>query len=129
LRTLVSRARRVERALRRQRVAAVEAVRHFLGFADDSDARVVKNCVLAQISYGWRVAAEDDCRRVWLPTRGSASQACWGVCVERTALAQTIVGALPLRVIAARCGCCPDGGGQQTRSRGGADGPSRDDEP
>lgn len=40
LRTLVSRARREGRALQRQRVAAVEAVRHFLGFADDSDARV-----------------------------------------------------------------------------------------
>jgi hypothetical protein len=38
----------------------VEAVRHFLGFADDSDARVVKNCVLAQISYRRRAAAEDD---------------------------------------------------------------------
>jgi hypothetical protein len=37
----------------------VQAVRHFLGFADDSDARVVKNCVLAQISYGRRVAAEE----------------------------------------------------------------------
>ena len=40
MRTPVSRARRVGRAVLRQGVAAVEAVRHFLGFADDSDARV-----------------------------------------------------------------------------------------
>lgn len=51
----------------------MDAVRHFLGFADDSDARVGKDCVLAQISYGWRVAAEDDCRRVRLPTTCSTS--------------------------------------------------------
>jgi hypothetical protein len=60
----------------------VDAVRHFLGFADDSDARVVENCVLAQISYGWRVAAEDDCRRLRLPDGARLRQACWGVCVE-----------------------------------------------
>jgi hypothetical protein len=129
LRTLVSRARRVGRALQRQRVAAVEAVRHFLGFAEDSDARVVKNCVLAQIGYGRRAAAEDDCRRVRLPTGARLCQAWLWRARGRAALAQIIVGALPLRVIAAGCGCCPDEAGQQTRSRGGVDGPSCDDEP
>jgi hypothetical protein len=68
----------------------VEAVRHFLGFADDSDARVVENCVLAQISYGQRVAAEDHCRRVRLPLRGSASPStlwrAWKNCVWRRLL-------------------------------------------
>jgi hypothetical protein len=67
----------------------VDAVRHFLGFADDSDARVVKNCVLAQISYGRRVAAEDDCRRARLAqVLGFVQALCgaWKDCVWRRLL-------------------------------------------
>lgn len=81
----------------------MEAVRHFLGFADDSDARVVKNCVLAQIGYGLRVAAEDDCRRVEAASRvlGFAKHAV-------TRVEWTASGAACYRCVAAEDECPQD---------------------
>ena len=80
----------------------MDAVRHFLGFADDSDARVVKNCVLTQISFGRRVAAE------WrLQTACSALPSTQSRVWNGLLLAQLVIGALPLRMSARKMRLLP----------------------
>jgi hypothetical protein len=68
----------------------VEAVRHFLGFADDSDARVVRTtCWRKLVMVGElpqkMIAAECGCQ-----PGGSASPSMLGRVRGRTALAQTM---------------------------------------
>jgi hypothetical protein len=95
----------------------VEAVRHFLGFADDSDARVGRTAcwrrlvIVGELPQNM-VAAE------WRPTRGLGFAKHPVARVEGLRLAQLVVSALPLRMSAAGCGCCPDEPGQRTKSRG-----------
>jgi hypothetical protein len=79
----------------------VEAVRHFLGFAEDSDARVGgtacwRRLVIVGELPQKMIAAER------LPRCSASPSSLWRV--EGLRLAQVVVGALPLRMSAAGCG-------------------------